>query len=74
MIMCCSPHRFAVRAATHYHTRAWQTFIYGKECFILLLNPIKQETLLEMNGVMKLQQHANSHACFYKICYWTFAK
>ena len=35
--MCCSPHRFAVRAATHYHTRAWQTLIYGKECFILLL-------------------------------------
>ena len=35
--MCCSPHRFAVRAATHYHTWAWQTLIYGKECFILLL-------------------------------------
>ena len=35
--MCCSPHRFAVRAATHYHTRAWQTLIYGKECFILLV-------------------------------------
>ena len=35
VIMCCSPHRFAVRAATHYHTRAWQTLIYGKECFIL---------------------------------------
>ena len=35
--MCCSPHRFAVRAATHYHTRAWQTLIYGKDCFILLL-------------------------------------
>ena len=36
--MCCSPNRFAVRAATHYHTRAWQTLIYGKECFILLLS------------------------------------
>ena len=35
--MCCSPHRFAVQAATHYHTRAWQTLIYGKECFIFLL-------------------------------------
>ena len=35
--MCCSPNRVAVRAATHYHTRAWQTLIYGKECFILLL-------------------------------------
>ena len=32
VIMCCSPHRFAVRAATHYHTRAWQTLIYGKDC------------------------------------------
>ena len=36
--MCCSAHRFEVPAATHYHTRAWQTLIlYGKECFILLL-------------------------------------
>ena len=35
--MCCSPNSFAVRAATHYLTRAWQTLIYGKECFILLL-------------------------------------
>ena len=35
--MCCSPHRFAVRAATHYHTQTWQTLIHGKECFILLL-------------------------------------
>ena len=25
--MCCSPNREAVRAATHYHTRAWQTLI-----------------------------------------------
>ena len=24
------------RAATHYYTRAWQTLIHGKECFILL--------------------------------------
>ena len=37
VIMCCSPHRFADRAETHYHTRAWQTLIHGKECFILLL-------------------------------------
>ena len=35
--MCCSPHCFADRAATHYHTRAWQTLIHEKECFILLL-------------------------------------
>ena len=26
-----------VLAATHYHTRAWQTLIHGKECFILLM-------------------------------------
>ena len=35
--MCCSPHCFADRAATHYHTRAGQTLIHGKVCFILLL-------------------------------------
>ena len=35
--MCCSPHHFVVQAATHYHTRAWQTLIFRKECFILLL-------------------------------------
>ena len=29
--------QLAVRAATQYHTRAWQTLIYEKECFILLL-------------------------------------
>ena len=27
----------AVRAATHYHTRAWQTLIYGKECYIVIV-------------------------------------
>ena len=37
VIMCCSPHRFADRATTHYHTRAWQTLKHGKECFILLI-------------------------------------
>ena len=31
--MCCSLNREAMRAATHYHTRAWQTLIYGKECY-----------------------------------------
>ena len=25
VIMCCNPHRFAVLAATHFHTQAWQT-------------------------------------------------
>ena len=28
--MCCCPNREAARAATHYHTRAWQTLLYGK--------------------------------------------
>ena len=37
---CCSPNRFAVRAATYFHTRAWQTLIYGKECFTLLFNRV----------------------------------
>ena len=36
VIMRCSPHHFAVPAATHYHTRAWQTLIHGKEYLILL--------------------------------------
>ena len=35
--MCCSPNREAVRVATHYHTRAWQTLIYGKECYIVIV-------------------------------------
>ena len=26
-MMCHSTHHFADRAATHYHTRAWQTLI-----------------------------------------------
>ena len=26
-----------VQAANHYHTRAWQMLIHGKECFILLI-------------------------------------
>ena len=37
VITCCSPNREAVRAATHYHTRAWQTLIYGKECYIVIV-------------------------------------
>ena len=36
--MCCSPHRFGVWAATHYHTGAWQTLVHRKECLIPLLN------------------------------------
>ena len=34
--------RFIVLAAIHYHTRAWQTFIHGKECFILLLHTLRR--------------------------------
>ena len=41
VIMFCSPHRFPSRAATHDHTRAWQTLIRGKECFILLMFYLK---------------------------------
>ena len=36
-MMCCSPNREAVRAATHYYTRAWQLLIYGKECYIVIV-------------------------------------
>ena len=25
------------RAATHYHTRAWQTYIHRKECYIVIV-------------------------------------
>ena len=35
--MRCSPNREAVRAATHYHTRDWQTLKYGKECYIVIV-------------------------------------
>ena len=35
--MCCSPNSEAVRAATHYYTRAWQTLIYRKECYIAIV-------------------------------------
>ena len=42
--MRCSPNREAVRAATPYHARAWQTLIYGKECYIVIVVylPFKQ--------------------------------
>ena len=32
----CRPNREAVRAATHYRTRAWQTLMHGKECYIVI--------------------------------------
>ena len=37
VIMCCSPNCEAVRAATHYYTRALQTSIHGKECNIVIV-------------------------------------
>ena len=37
VIMCCRPIREAVRAATHYYTRALQTLIHGKECYIVIV-------------------------------------
>ena len=35
--MRCSPIREAVRAATHYCTRALQTLIHGKDCYIVIV-------------------------------------
>ena len=31
VIMSCSPHHFADQATAHYHTRACQTLIHGKD-------------------------------------------
>ena len=39
-VICCRLNHFTVRAATHYYTQAWQTLIYGKKCFILLVKPV----------------------------------
>ena len=33
VILCCSPHRFADLAATHYDTQDLQTLIHGKRIF-----------------------------------------
>ena len=37
--MGCSLIHEAVSAATHYHTRVWQTLIHGKECYIIIIRP-----------------------------------
>ena len=42
--MCAARTAEAVRAPIRYHTLAWQTLIYGKECFILSLK-IEKMTL-----------------------------
>ena len=35
--MCCGPIREAVRAATHYYTKALQTLIHGTDCYIVIV-------------------------------------
>ena len=57
VIMRCNPHRFAIRAATHDHTRAWQTLKHGKQYFILSLSVVKTYqcylyTLEELDGLV----------------------
>ena len=37
VIMCCSLIREAVRAATHYYTRALQMLLYRKDCYIVIV-------------------------------------
>ena len=55
--MCCSPNRKAMRAATYYHTRAWQTLIYGKECYIVIVIYLpfkhKQSQIILFNCMQK---------------------
>ena len=62
--MCCSPHRFAVRTATHYHTRAWQTLIYEKECFILLLKAYFENINVSMKRYFFIY-HLHAHIYHY---------
>ena len=53
---------FADRAATHYHTLAWQTLKHGKECFILLLyEPHREKTGLQGFRPGPTQTGLNSH-------------
>ena len=35
--MCCNQNHTAMGPATHYHTRAWQTLIYRKACYIVIV-------------------------------------
>ena len=68
VIITCSPHRFAVRAATHYHTRAWQTFKHGKECFILLLNGNEILTFIQgLNTVSNVRKMTGNNPNLYKV-------
>ena len=36
-VMCCNQNHTAMRPATHHRTRAWQTLIYRKECYIVIV-------------------------------------
>ena len=45
--MCCSPIREAVRAATHYYTRVFQTLIHGKYCYIVIVGAITFALILQ---------------------------
>ena len=58
--ICCRSHRFAVRAATHYHTRAWQTLKHGTECFILSLHVNYAITISHFTSLVHYTI-ANSH-------------
>ena len=58
VIMCCSPHRFADRAATHYHTWAWQTLLHRKECFILMFVLITAHAI-----ITKIVREQHVHKC-----------
>ena len=50
---------FTVWAATHYRTRALQTLIHGKECFILLLQDDFQASKQESK---RLQIYKNQNS------------
>ena len=63
--MCCSPIREAVRAATNYYTRALQTLIHGKDCYIVIVIPsflVKVFTIQSNNNLSKfLAEGFNVH-------------
>ena len=72
--MCCSPNREAVRAAAHYHTRAWQTLIYGKERYIVIVIYLpfkhKQSQIILFNCM----QNINRKRQYYRRTYTKLVK
>ena len=59
----------AVRAAKHYHTRAWQMLINGKECFILLLTLAGYEVAVESPGRLPIgPMHCMQISIFFTSC------